>query len=569
MIYFDVITWKNLLSYGNNTTTFTFKEGIFNISALNGSGKSTLIEAFYFALFGKPYRKIKLGQLINTKNKKGLEVTLTFKKQDDVYRIERGLKPDYFKIYKNDEIVPVSSSKRGYQQILEEDILGSYNENLCNQVTIKSLTKNISFMTLAKADKRSVIENLFDIELFTSINKNVKKKVDELEGLLVSTKKDIDNTSLLIEQELANIENLRNIQKKLKEESETMIQNYTNEISEIKKSEPKYIKALELIEKNKIKKKEKMDVFTKLNEQKTSLIVKKAESESIVDSHKSRMELLKDTCGECPKIEQLMQADDIQKHHSVIANSEQQISDIKKGINDVQLEIKKIDEILSNERFVNTTIEQNKQRKFKLLDQIKIIKEKVITVDESKLNSYNVKIKEYKNKYNELSNEKKHMQVLRSLFSDDGIKPLIINKYLPTINKLLNTYLMKFNANMIFNFDKDFEEVILSRHQESYSYFSFSEGEKKRIDLSVLFAFIKFAMSRNKKSNTNILFFDEVLSGLDLAGSNALFEVLKEHKDFQNKCIITINHNADIDDNYFDGTYTVVKEKGFSKIIQG
>ena len=155
---------------------------------------------------------------------------------------------------------------------------------------------------------------------------------------------------------------------------------------------------------------------------------------------------------------------------------------------------------------------------------------------------------------------------MKALFSDDGIKTLIIKKYLPSINKLLNTYLTKFNANMLFSFDNEFNEVILSKNQENYSYHNFSEGEKKRIDLAVLFAFIKFAMYKNKKSNTNLIIFDEILSGLDVFGVNALFDILKDHKDYQNKCILTINHNTDIENEYFDKTYEIFKEKGFSRI---
>lgn len=567
MIEFTNIVWKNLLSYGNNKTEFIFSKGINKISATNGSGKSSIIDALNYALFGKPYRKIKLSQLINSKNKKGMEVYLTFNKQDDVYRIERGLKPEFFRIFKNDELVPVSSSKKGYQEILEDDILG-FNENLFNQVTVKSLTKNVSFMTLAKGEKRSIIENLFDIELFTIINKKAKQRADALDLTIKDTKKDIDNTTLLETQEVENLKNLLALQKKLKEESNQMIEGYNAEIGEIDISDEKMKKAVAIINTKKMQKNDKQIERKRWITEMSGYAEHRSEAKAKIESHEDKIHMLEGICGDCPKIKQLMEADDIERCHLSFANSELEIAKRAELVKTIDGEIKKMDEILANESYVTNTMRTNIERKEKLLNQIKMLKEKVITVDETKLKGYIEKKKILEGKYEELWNDKKHMTVLRSLFTDEGIKPLIIKKYLPNINKLLNTYLVKFNANMMFNFDSEFNEIILSKHQEDYSYFSFSEGEKKRIDLAVLFAFIKFAMHKNQKSNTNLLVFDEILSGLDVLGASSLFEILKEHKDYQNKCIITINHNADIDDEYFDKIYEVDKEKGFSRITR-
>jgi len=566
MIVFKTIKFKNLLSYGNNTNQFNFEEGIFKIQAKNGMGKSSIIDAVYFALFGKAYRKIKIKQLINSKNKKGLAVVLTFTKQDDNYRIERSLKPDLFKIFKNDEIIPVSSTKRGYQQILEEDILG-FNESLSNQVMFKSMTKSASFMTLEKADKRQIIENLFDIELFASINKNVKKKIDAEELMIRDTKKDIENTELLIEQELANIENMRNIQKKLQNESDILIAGYNQEIKQLEDKIVQYKKGIDIINRKKIDR----DVINKTRIE-LQLSIDKMEDEKIeieisIRSNNEKINFLQNTCGTCPKIASMENDSSIEINKKLLIKLETELKQHKEQKNELLDQIQKLNEIISNERFVTTSLTEAINRIEHLKKQIRIVNEKVIVIDESKLQAYYNKKASLTIKFNEKSLKKEHLLILRGLFTDEGLKPIIINKYLPSINRLLNTYLTKFNANTIFNFNTSFNEVINTRNKEDYSYYNFSEGEKKRIDLAILFTFIKFAMHKNKKSNTNLLIFDEIMSGLDIHGAASLFDILKEHTDYQNKCIITINHNSDIDDNYFNKTYEVVMENGFSKIV--
>ena len=157
---------------------------------------------------------------------------------------------------------------------------------------------------------------------------------------------------------------------------------------------------------------------------------------------------------------------------------------------------------------------------------------------------------------------------MRGLCSDDGIKTFIIKKYLPTINKILNTYLTKFQTDIVFNFDVEFNEIVLTKYKEDYTYESFSQGQKKRIDLAVMFAFIKFAQMKNKKSDTNLLIMDEVLTSLDQQGTESVMQVLSDYRDKNNKCIITINHLTDMNQEFFDYSYNVTLEKGYSKITE-
>lgn len=567
MTEFQKIGVRNFLSYGNNWTWFSFKKGLHRIKGTNGQGKSTVpFDALSFALFGRPYRKIKMSQLVNSLNKKELEIQLIFKKGKDVYRIERGLKPDYFKIYKNEEIIPVSSSKKGYQEILEQDILNNYNENLFNQITAKSLTKNMSFMTLSKADKRNIIENLFDIELFSAVGKNIKSKVDIIDMQIQMYKKDIDNMTLLIKQEEQNLEQLRNIKRKMEEEAKQKISNIQNEIQQINEDNIKYTEALEKLQKYKKRKSKRLTEVDYIKKEIKNQRDKQSDVVASIKLIKNKIELLKSTCGDCPKIKSILETEDI---HTLIDRQkkyDEAIKNMREEIEEKEIEIRKIDEVLANEKFINNSLQKNNQRIKSLEADVNIEIARDLEIDETKYKKHIKNKKELEKLYETKSNEKKHYLVLKSLYSDDGIKSFIIKKYLPTINKLLNTYLNRFNADIAFNFDSDFNEVVLSRFKENFSYFSFSEGQKKRIDLAVLFAFINFALFKNKKCNTNLLVFDEIDSGLDLDGKNRLYEVLKEYKEQQNKCIITISHDTAIDPDSFDEIYNVKIEKGFSVI---
>lgn len=565
MILFKTVKFKNFLSYGNNWTEFTFDKGIIRLMGANGLGKSVVIETVNFALFGKPYRKVKINQLVNSINKKGLEVVLTLSKGSDEFRIERGLKPDYVRIYKNDELVPVSSTKRGYQEILEQDIL-HLNENLFNQLVIKSLTKNMSFMTLSKSEKRNVIENILDIELFSVILKNIKTKIDSCDFSLASYKKDIENTDLLVEQEISNLEKLRNIKRKIEEESKQKVNEINKELEFIDEDLQKYHQALKKLRKYKQLKIDNNNNLSLLRTELQCFRDKQTHNIASIKLVKQKVQLFKDTCGDCPKIKEIAKTENIDDLLLESKTIESSINDIREQIQQINQELQKIEEILANEKFILGNIGKCNLRKSELEKSLNVEISKEIQIDESIIKKHKKNLKELNNLYNKVSNEKKHLQVLKTLYSDDGIKSFIIKKYLPYINKLLNTYLRKFNTDIIFNFDQEFNEVVLSRNKEDFSYFSFSEGQKKRIDLAVLFAFIDFAQFKNKKSNTNLLILDEVISGLDSIGSNCLYDVLKDYRDKQNKSILTIFHSDLVDVDNFDKIYEAKIEKGFSKI---
>lgn len=563
MINLIDIKWKNFLSYGNTLETFVFKKGVNRIIGINGSGKSSLVEIINFALFGRPYRKVKLPQLVNSKNKKDLYVELNFTKGEDVYRIERGIKPEIFRIFKNEEIVPVASSKRGYQQILEEDIIHS-NENLFNQIGIKSLTKNLSFMGLSKNEKRNVVENIFDIELFTTMLKIIKSKVEATDFSISSIKKDISNTELLIEHEILNLDNLKKIQLKIEEESKIKVEELKEELYNIEQETKKYNVALDKINKNKKVKQNKLNEI-ELERRKIKIIRDRISTiQADIKLSVNKIKMFDEVCHGCSKIKELLVSENVESLQKEYKQCELDIEEIRSIITTKEVEIRRLDEILANEKFINGNIQRNTKRVAEINASVNIEVSREIDIDESKLKEQRKRVKELQAKYIKIGEQKKHFLILKSLFSDDGIKAFIIKKYLPTINKLLNSYLLKFNSDIIFNFDTEFNEIVLTRHKEDFSYFSFSEGQKARINLAVMFSFINFSIYKNKKANINVLVLDEILAGLDASGKQGLHTVLKEFTEQHQKSIITINHETELDPDNFDYIYEVKMNKGFS-----
>jgi len=442
MINLQNIKFKNFLSYGNSETTFNFESGIIRLIGKNGEGKSAPVtDALTFALFGRPYRKIKLPQLINSKNKKELYVELNFTKGEDEYRVERGLKPEIFKIFKNNEIVPVASSKRGYQQILEEDILHT-NENLFNQIGIKSLTKNLSFMSLSKFEKRNVIENIFDIELFTLMLKNIKSKIESIELSLSSLKKDIDNSEMLIDHEILNLDNLRKIQKKIEDESKVKVDELKEELAAIEKDDAKYNLALDKINKNKKVKQNKLNEIEVERKKIKVLRDRQSTIQSDLKLAANKIKMFNEVCAGCPKIKELLVSENVDALQAEYKECEVEYGEIREVIVSKEADIRRLDEILANEKFIHGNLQRSKKRIEEINASVNIEVSREIEIDETKLINQRKRVKELQAKYTQIGVQKKHYLILKSLYSDDGIKAFIIKKYLPTINKLLNTYLL-------------------------------------------------------------------------------------------------------------------------------
>jgi len=522
MVIFEKIEFKNFLSYGNKKTTWDFKPGsVTRITGKNGIGKSAcVVDPLYFALFGKTYRKQTKEQLVNWINKKELEVKIWFSVSSVKYYIERGLKPAYLYVYKFDEqsseyeLVPVSSTSRNYQKIIEEEIL-SMNESIFNQTIIKSMTKNISFMTLSKGEKRHVVESILGIEVFSHMNDLSRTKLQENKFDTELLLGEIAGNNNLIDAEMNNLQSLKQIKETMEKESKNKIVDLERdlkiEIAEKEKFEigleklDKYIKQESIIEaqleavqqENKIKKQSKKEI----------------EAEILIQSKK--IEMFEKTCPECPKVKEMKADESESEKHDYLEKLTVSIEKNNLEIKEFKKDLAKVQKILTNETFIKNTITSCNREIKKLKREILKTQEQkeVVVIDESNLKKFSVNRDKLEIKYAALTKAKRHLQVLKTLLADEGIKSFIIKRYLPHINKILNTYLQKFNTEILFYFDTEFNDIIGSRYKEGSNYGCFSEGQKRRIDLAILFTFIDFSQIKNRKSNCNVLVLDEITAG--------------------------------------------------------
>jgi DNA repair exonuclease SbcCD ATPase subunit len=568
MIKINKIRFRNLLSYGNAWTEYVVKGGqIVRISGVNGLGKSAIVDALYFAFFGKPYRKIKLGQLINAINKKRCEVELYFTRGEHEFKIFRSLTPNKLEIYKDDDLVPVSSHTRSYQTILEEDIL-HMNENIFNQTVVKSMTKNISFLTLSKYEKRKIVETILSIEIFSIMNNIAREELNDFNDKATLLKKDIMSVERLIEQELSNLEQLRMIKEKIEKQQKQRTKQIVTRIEELKVVELKIEEGYERLKKYGIK----------LGKMRKDLVTCKrgiGELKKIVDRAKvslklseNKMDMFESTCKGCDRLGDICENENLDQKRSAVEDAEDNVVSEKKRRDKMSAEIDKLADIMLNKKLLDVQKSKTNRELGTLKGELEDFKDptETIGIEEGKLEEYKVEKTNKQNEFDKINRLKDHYEIVRDLLNDDGIKTFIIQKYLPYINKLLNAYLQKFDADIMFNFDTEFREVIGSRYKEAYTYNSFSEGQKRRIDLAILFTFSDFSQIKNRNSEINVLILDEISAGLDAVGENALFDILRDKAEKEGKEIITISHSMGIDSDKIDCNYEVTMEGGFSKM---
>jgi DNA repair exonuclease SbcCD ATPase subunit len=619
------------------------------------------MEATYYGFTGKPYRDINLSQLVNSINKKELEVHVNFSIGTTFYRIERGIKPNLFRIYKkegevpgttDEDLIPLLSATRNYQQVFEEDTMQFPVAKILDQVGIKSLTKNMSFLSLGKAEKREIVENLLDIKVFTEMNKIAKTKVDALEKDLADSKKSMESAQTFINQEESNIDRLLRIQAKQREDIANQADRMNREVEEIEADcerievqnillgngvpnfeaqivtlqeqiqarvadSAKKKLGIEKIQKYKVKKTELKAAINNVEIQIRGHLNNIGQIEDTIRDHKSvislsenKVKFLTKTCGGCSKIDSISHADNVDGVKKQIADANIEIESIRTTMEFLTLDIKayntqigKCDEFINMERPFMSDIETNKRldasdqsnietnkthiqqnvgRIEQNLDRIKRNMERIIEkqntiheekkqeieIDYTKLEDHKAKWKTLNEIYNKKAILKKHYVYARKLLADDAIKSFVVNKYLPSINMILNSYLQKFGSEFTLNLDSEFNEVFTTRFKEHYTYFSLSEGQKKRVDLAILFMWRKFCQTKFQQADLNFLILDEVSSGLDVETQEKLTNMLKVLAKEENKSIITISHDPTIDPEKIDHMYEVAFEAGFSKLTK-
>ena len=564
MIIFKSIKYKNFLSSGNSFTEINLnKHKSTLVVGHNGAGKSTMLDALSFALFGKPHRKIMKSQLVNSINQKQCVVEVEFYIGKAYFKIIRGIKPTIFEIWKDGTMINQSSHANEYQKILEQNIL-KLNHKSFHQVVVLGSSSFIPFMQLNAGHRRDVIEDLLDINIFSKMNVILREKNSVLKDKLSTINKDIEINNTKIDQQTKYIRDIAALTEENKKKYQKQVKTAEEKILKLQNENSDLSKELENNDTD--------NEYKKLQSKKNNIISQTAEiKQQMKTVAKKGMFLEKnDTCPTCEQditnkdilINQVKnEAYQLQSTLNMITSTEDQL----------QNEINDLEQVMNNIREKTSTINAN-NREITSLNQsnadLKKYLEEEVTADLSQArvdldNMKSLKEDMFENKL-KVNEQFGYNNVIAEMLKDTGIKTKIIKQYLPAINKLVNQYLQVLDFFVHFNLDENFNETIRSRHRDDFTYDSFSEGEKQRIDLSLLFTWRQIAKMKNSVA-TNLLILDETFdSSLDHDGIENLLKILYTLDADTNTFIIS--HKGDILDNKFETKLEFIKEKNFSKI---
>lgn len=570
MILFKKVKWKNFLSTGNNFTEIDLtKHKSTLIVGTNGSGKSTILDAISFALYNKPFRKINKPQLVNSINGKELCVELEFVVGNATYKIVRGIKPNRFEIYKNDQLLNQDADSKDYQEVIEKQII-KMNHRTFSQVVVLGSSTYVPFMQLSAASRREVIEDLLDIQVFTTMNTLLKSKVANNQDELKQAKYDSDLIDEKINIQNSYIDSLnKDVQNKV-EENKVKINQTQSEID---------VLGVDVATKNgtideKLKKTANLDKLTKRMEK--SLVLKEKTVDRISKLNKEiKFFHDNDDCPTCKQgIQHEFKSEAITTKQTQVVEIQENLTLLEQDYNNTVSEINKITVI---QKEIQTIQHDLAKIQAEITSKKKFIHYLQSEIDGLESNTANVdaekqKLKELKKQKQEAEDKKQTLledyeilQAASALLKDGGIKTRILRQYIPIINKLINKYLAAMDFFVQFEIDEQFNETIRSRFRDEFSYNSFSEGEKMRINLAVLFTWRAIAKMRNSAA-TNLLIMDEVFdSSLDSSGTDEFLKIIQTLTADTNTFIIS--HKTD---QLFDKFHNVIKfekTKNFSRIV--
>jgi len=569
MILFKTLRWKNLLSTGNYFSEIQLNANTNSlIIGENGSGKSTMLDALCFALFGKAFRNVNKPNLLNSINGKDCVVEVEFDIGNKQYKIVRGIKPNIFEIYQDGTLVNQDAAMRDYQEYLEKFII-KLNYKSFTQIVILGSASFVPFMQLSASDRRAIIEDLLDIQIFSTMNGLVRNKLSMNKDSMVTKKNEIE-----LMQQKYDIK--KEHQDKLNEDKEVKVNEYASEIQSCTETLRTISGDIDSLEEQKA---HLLPLVAKIPENEKKIIaLKKVESKieskiSEVGTHRH----FYDHNADCPTCRQTITVESKERHLGELQSKEQELAG---GLTELQEKITEhetlLDQLRSNEQTLHTLrIELATKQTGKTGLEAAIVKlQKQIddlnsadkkSADVTELTNLKTQIKTSKEDLKVLIEEKSYYEVATSLLKDSGIKTKIIKQYLPIINKLVNKYLASLDFFVNFNLDESFKETIKSRHRDDFSYHNFSEGEKQRIDMALMLTWRAVAKLKNS-SSTNLLILDEVFdSSLDTTGTEELMKILHGLEDVN---LFVISHKGDILQDKFANTIRFKKVKNFSRIIK-
>ncbi len=555
MIYFKDIRWKNLLSTGNQFTEVQLnKSSTTLIVGENGSGKSTVLDALCFGLFNKPFRRINRPQLVNSINDGGLLVEIEFDYGSKSYKVRRGIKKNIFEIYVDGKRLNQDAKVTDQQEYLEKTIL-KLNYKSFTQIVLLGTAGFVPFMQLKSIDRRAIIEDLLDIQIFSVMNVLLKNKISE-------NKEDSQNIEVNRKLSVAHISNTEEAINDLKKTKTNQIQQNESDINtneeEVDRLNTTVKKLMDEISKDKTA--QSLEEWRGFQ---NGIERKMLASEGEIEFYEKN-----DICLTCnQELGEEHKSKMIEEHHGLLHESGGALLRLGNKIEDLQTRLDYVSKVQTAITTNQNQIQAISSYITKLKDQIKEIEAREDDIEDKIRRLRNLKgdLKNCMEKQEKLSAQKQLFETAYVLLKDTGIKTRIIKQYLPIMNTLINKYLASLDFFVSFNLDEKFEEKIKSRHRDEFTYDSFSEGEKMRIDLALLFTWRTIAKMKNSV-NTNLLILDEVFdSSLDANGTEEFLKIINQLAGKQNTFIIS--HKGDVLFDKFKNVIKFEKYKNFSRIV--
>ena len=571
MINFSKVRYKNFLSTGQQFIEIDLqKSNTTLVVGENGAGKSTMLDALCFGLFQRAFRNIKKDQLINTINEKECIVEVEFTVGQKDYKIIRGIKPNIFEIWCNGDMLNQDAAQRDYQKHLEQQIL-KLNFRSFTQVVILGNASFVPFMQLRARHRRQVVEEILDIEIFSKMNLLFREKQKNQDELIKQTDFNYQLVDNKIDDKKKYIDDISNRSKDLADskkaelnKSITDISNYEEDIKKVR------VNIAEL-------QKQVIDE-AKINDKHKKLHNMEAKLENTCNKHKKDLSFFQshNDCPTCQQsIDEAYKSTMISKKAEKIQELESALGQIEKEIITSEMKLDTINKtmvtIREKELLINryeTSIEEIKKQTTKLAQEIAELQdEKVSTAEQTgELNQLRERITELEKDKLDQKNEMVYIDTARHLMQDTGIKTKIIKQYLPIMNQLINKNLADMDFFVNFSLDEEFNETIKSRHRDEFNYHSFSEGEKLRIDLAILFTWREIAKLKNS-TNTNLLILDEIFdSSLDSSGTDEFMRILYTTMAKEN--VFVISHKGDTLIDKFPRVMKFEKHKNFTRMAE-
>ena len=569
MIIFKTVRWRNFLSTGNNFIEIQLNRNPTTlIIGENGAGKSTVLDALCFGLFGRPFRNINKPQLLNSINNRNCVVEIEFQIGSKKLKVIRGIKPNIFEIYINGKMYNQDANVRDYQKYLEQQIL-KLNYRSFSQVVILGSSTFIPFMQLRARHRREVVEEILDIQIFSLMNMLLKMKLRDIANDIKNTEYQYELTREKIALHKKYIEDMKKNKKEFIKEKSSLLASNEEEIFKKKSDINSHLNnnkklLLQISDNDKV-----IKTHIKLKDIRSTLREKKKNNAGMVEFFENNAD-----CPTCEQhIDENFKENMIRKYQEEVnkfidalielkemllkSNKRQDIiSEIAKTIRENEVHVAKENSSITQLEKFNSTLQLE-------IDQLQ--SGELSKPDYDKLKKLELKMVDVEKQKRELKEDQTYSEAVRNMLQDTGIKTKIIKQYLPIMNKLINTYLTAMEFYVNFTLDENFTETIKSRYRDEFTYDSFSEGEKMRIDLALLFTWRAIAKMKNS-TNTNLLMLDEIFdSSLDSTGTDEFLKILNT---LGGENVFVISHKQDALSDKFKSTIKFEKTKNFSHVVE-